>query len=60
MIDKYKLKESNTFCMLSYAHLWQCRWRHGPCCEAQEELNNPAKLLLKVGTMITIKNLDKH
>ena len=32
-----KLKSSETFCMLPHAHLWQCRWRHGTCCEAQEE-----------------------
>tara|TARA_B100000035_G_C21029012_1_gene567478 strand:+ start:311 stop:1552 length:1242 start_codon:yes stop_codon:yes gene_type:complete len=49
MIDKYKLKESNTFCMLPFMHIYgSAGGDMVPCCEAQEEpLNNPGETAIE-------------
>lgn len=45
MIDKDKLKSSNTFCMLPFMHIYgSAGGDMVPCCEAQETpLNNPGE-----------------
>ncbi|MDC1257254.1 twitch domain-containing radical SAM protein [bacterium] len=45
MIDKKQLKDSETFCMLPFMHIYGSAGGNlVPCCEAQEEaLNNPGE-----------------
>jgi hypothetical protein len=49
MINKDKLKNSKTFCMLPYMHIYgSAGGNMVPCCEAQETpLNNPSESALE-------------
>ena len=49
MIEKDKLKASNTFCMLPFMHIYgSAVGDMVPCCEAQEEaLNNPGETAIE-------------
>ena len=53
MIKNRELKQSPTFCMLPFMHIYGSAGGNiVPCCEAQEEaLNNPVKVLSVHGTM---------
>ena len=61
MIDKNKLKESDTFCMLPYVHIYGTAGGDlVPCCEAQEiPLNNPNESAIETWNNENYKELRK-